>query len=267
MFESTDRVAQLRRKLARIEQGRPSARTRHSRFDHADLDRVLGGGLARGRLHEVYAADGGDAGSAAGFAAMLGCELGGAIVWLRTASAEQRGGRLHAPGLCEIGLDPARLILGVLPDAQAVLRAGLDVVRCPDVGAAVIELWGAQPRLDLTASRRLAVAAEASGVTVLVLRIAAEAVPSAAHTRWGVRAAASAPLEAGAPGHAALEVELLRQRGGPEGARWLLEWDRDQRRFRDEDQHAGRAAPYGAVVPLSAGGPLGAGAAAWRNAG
>lgn len=267
MFESANRIAQLRGKLARIEQGRPAARTRHSRFDHADIDKALGGGLVRGRLHEIYAEDGHDAGSAAGFAAMLGCALGGAVVWLRTASAEQRGGGLHAPGLCEIGFDPARLILGVLPDAQAVLRAGLDVVRCPDVGAAVIELWDAQPKLDLTASRRLAVAAEASGVTVLVLRVAAEAVPSAAHTRWGVRAAASAPLEANAPGHAAMEVELLRQRGGPEGARWLLEWDRDQRRFRDRDQNAGRAAPYGAVVPLPAGGPMGAGSVAWRNAG
>lgn len=265
MSESADRISVLRRKIARIEGHRQFEKQAAVHAWHDGIDGVLNGGIARGRLHEIFATDGDDSSSAAGFAAMLGCGLGGTIIWLRTASAESGGGGLYAPGLCEAGIDPASLILAVLPDADAVLRAGLDAVRCPQVGVAVVELWRAQPKLDLTASRRLVVAAETSGVTVLLLRIDATPVTSAAQTRWSVRSAASVPLEAGAPGNPAFEVELLRQRGGPEGGRWLLEWDRDRRLFRDRD--AVRAASSGTVVPLSAGGPAGAGVATIRHAG
>ena len=73
------------------------------------------------------------------------------------------------------------------------------------------------PLLDLTASRRLALAAEQSGVTLLMLRLEAEPVPSAADTRWAVSAAPSQALEANAPGPPQLEIELLRRRVGPFG--------------------------------------------------
>ena len=45
----------------------------------------------------------------------------------------------------------------------------------------------------LTATRRLMLSAETSGVTVLSVRIGAEPAPSAAATRWGVAAAPSTP--------------------------------------------------------------------------
>src|SRR3546814_14904985 len=119
-----------------------------------------------------------------------------------------------------------------------LLRAAAEIVRCDEVGVAVIELWR-QPRpLDLTASRRLAVAAEASGVTALMLRIDAAPTPSAAHTRWQVAAAPSPPLEANAPGIPALDPTLLRQRGGAGGTHWCVEWDRDARGFADAPIHA-----------------------------
>lgn len=200
---------------------------------HARLDAAMGGGLGRGQLHELFAAESGDKGSAAGFAAMLACLTGHAgapLFWLREEMAERQG-RLHAPGLAEIGIDPARLILVVLPDPVALLRAAVDVVRCGSVGAAVIELWGTPRALDLTASRRLALAAETSGVTPLLLRAEAEPSPSAAQTRWSVHAAPSTMIEAEAPGGPAFTVELLRQRGRPGGGCWHLEWDRDRSRF------------------------------------
>jgi protein ImuA len=232
---------------------------------HAGIDAALGGGLARGRVHEVFAAEAGDAGCAAGFVAGLAMRLGigsrGALVWLREVQAEKQGGRLHAPGLVEIGLDPAQVIIGIMPDPLSVLRAAADVVRCPEVGVAVVELWREPRLLDLTASRRLALAAEGSGVTVIGLRIAAVPTPSAAQTRWQVSAAASLPMEANAPGYPAWSIELLRQRGRPAGGGWRVEWNREQACFADAetDRSAGTAAASsGAVLPFSAGRPAGA---------
>ncbi|MCA3255464.1 MAG: hypothetical protein INF91_07600 [Alphaproteobacteria bacterium] len=260
--ESTVGAGMVARGLGRF--GRVADAPRAA-LGHGGIDAALGGGLLLGHVHEAVAAHAGDAGSAAGFAAMLARRLAaerkGMLLWLREDGAH-RAGALYAPGLAAIGLDPARLVVGVLADAGAVLRAAVDVLRCPGVAAAVVELWGRAPALDLTASRRLTLAAEASGVTALVLRIAAMPAPSAAQTRWTVRAGPSAALEAGAPGLPRLDLTLARQRGGPSGLRWDVEWDRDAAAFR-------APSPSGDLAALSAGGPLAAGdaAAGWGAGG
>lgn len=273
MRPRSDSLESLKHRIAGIEQLRAASDVRHASIGHAGIDRVLGGGLARGRVHEVFAAEAGDAGCAAGFAATLALRLGsgsgGTLVWLREAQAERQGGRLHAPGLVEIGLDPGQVIIGLMPGPLAVLRAAADVVRCPEVGVAVIELWQNQRLLDLTASRRLALAAETSGVTVIALRIAATPAPSAAQTRWQVAAAPSLPMDANAPGHPAWTIELLRQRGRPAGGTWRVEWNREQASFADASaaDAAGRPSLPGAVLPFSAGGPADAATAPLQRAG
>lgn len=214
----------------------------------AGLDAAIGGGLVRGRLHELFASEWADNGSAAGFAAILArlvSQAGAPLFWLREETAERQG-CLHAPGLAEIGINPGRLTLVVLPDAVTLLRAAVDVIRCAAVGAVVIELWRSPRVLDLTASRRLALAAETSGVTALLLRAEAEPGPSAAQTRWSIHAAPSIAMEAGAPGRPAFVARLLRQRGRPDGGCWHLEWDRDRGRFHE-------AALSGAVVSVDPG--------------
>jgi len=71
--------------------------------------------------------------------------------------------------------------------------------------------------LDLVASRKLSFAAGISGVTAIVLREGAEAVPSAALTRWQISSAPSSDKDAwGSPRFTA---ELTRNRLGPTG-RW-----------------------------------------------
>ena len=199
-----------------------------------NIDTLLSGGLARAALHEVFAGDEGS-GAAAGFTlllARLGC---GAkpIVWVREDRGERGHGRLYAPGLVELGADPAQVILVTGPDALAVLRASADIVGCGSVGAVVIEPWGKAPALDLTASRRLALAAARTGVLTLVLRSGATPAPSAAMTRWSVSAAPSRMLAASAPGRPVFDISLLRHRGGIAGFEARVEWDRDQRSFRD----------------------------------
>lgn len=226
----------------------------------APLDAALGGGFAYGRVHEVYAAESGDAGAARGFAAVLGIgmttkgageageEASGPLLWLRTTRALGQGGFLQASGWGELGGVPERLLLGIVPDSLTLLRTAADALRCPALGAVVLEGWGRMPELDLTASRRLALAAERSGVPLLLLRCEAAPLPSAAQTRWQVAAAPSQALPGQAPGAPAFDLVLLRQRAGPGGLDWRLEWHRDQHKFRE-------AALPGAVVPVPAGRP------------
>jgi len=246
MRESVQSLAMIRQKLALIAGARPLSGVSRIAIGHTSLDEALGGGLMRGRVHELFAATGDDAASATGFTAMLALRAVGRrapIFWLRTDEAERLGGRLHGPGLVEMGGDPDSLVLGIAPDAKALLRGAADAARCSGLSALIVECRGKCPALDLTASRRLALAAEQSGVTLFLLRLEAEPVPSAADTRWAISTAPSQALEANAPGAPTFEIELLRRRDGPSGMRWQLEWNRDRLIFREP------ALP-GAVVPL-----------------
>jgi protein ImuA len=230
--DSANRLAGLMRLNARIEhQWHRQEDTRRSPLGHGAIDAMLGGGLGAARLHEVFASDTEDVASAAGFAAMLARQRGGAIIWVRPERAGHRGGHLHGEGLAEIGLDPTSLLLCLAPDAAGVLKAANEAARCPHVATVIAELWQRVPELSLTASRRLALSAETSGATVLMLRIGAEPEPSAAATRWSVAAAPSDGLEANAPGHTALDLTLLRQRGRAGAGAWRVVWDRDNARF------------------------------------
>ena len=92
--------------------------------------------------------------------------------------------------------------------------------------AAVI---GEVTRLGLTASRRLQLAAEASGVPTLALRrwwTVAErdltGLPTAAATRWRIAPQASPAPPVPGLGRARWQVDLLRCRGG-EPRSWILE--------------------------------------------
>lgn len=245
MRESVDHLAMLRRQLARIAGGERSPGAARFATGHEAIDTTLGGGFARGRVHELFAAEADDSASSLGFAAMLAIQAasGRPILWLKTDEAERRGGGFHAPGLAELGGDPDALVLGFAPDAKALLKGAADAARCAGLGALIVECWGKCPALNLTANRRLSLAAEQSGMTLFLVRLEAEPGPSAADTRWAVSAAPSRVLEANAPGPPQFEIELLRWRAGPSGMRWRLEWDRDRLAFNEP------ALP-GAVVPL-----------------
>ncbi|MBC7985698.1 MAG: hypothetical protein H7X93_03380, partial [Sphingomonadaceae bacterium] len=77
---------------------------------HGALDGFLRGGLARGKVHELFAGGGeakedGDEASAAGFAAMLALiaqSPGKPLLWLRTDAAQRRIGRLDAAGFAAL---------------------------------------------------------------------------------------------------------------------------------------------------------------------
>lgn len=202
----------------------------------ASLDGALDGGLAQGRVHEIFPADSDDVAGAAAFALALAMRMadpGQAMLWLRTRQAARSCGMVQASGWAELGGAPDDAILAVVPDGMALLRAAVDGLRCGALGAVIVESRGPLRELDLTASRRLTLAAEKSGVPLFLLRMDAKPVPSAAQTRWQVACAPSCPLPGNAPGAPAFDVTLLRQKSGPCGLDWRLEWDRDQRMFRE----------------------------------
>jgi protein ImuA len=179
---------------------------------HPAADACLQGGILRGALHEVFPAGGGDEASACGFATALAARVaaGARVLWLRTDFAALEHGEISALGLIELGLDPDRFLLLRAPDATSVLRAASDALSCATLGALVIEIPGAPKILDLSASRRLVLAAAQSGVTAFLLRLDAQAEPSAAETRWLVRAARSFP-----PPRAAYEMHTFPQTYDP----------------------------------------------------
>lgn len=247
MRESSSQLAGLRRRIARLATGGGESHRADGWLatGHGALDAALGGGLAAGRLHEFFAADPLDAPSAAAFAVLLALRGGGApILWLRIADAGKRTGQIYAPGFAELGGDPGRLLLVEAADAKMLLACANDAARCPGSAAVIVESWGCFPAFDLTAGRRLALGARGAGVTLLLLRLDAQPTPSVAETRWGITAAASGELEAGAPGPPVFDLELLRWRAGPAGARWKLEWNHDEQAFREP-------ALSGAILPLA----------------
>ncbi len=205
-------------------------------FGAPSLDRRLHGGLDQTALHEIITENQYNAAAATAVALLLalrGAVAGKPIILLREDRDVRRFGRLYAPSLIELGMPVDSLLQVTAASSIAVLQAGADAIKSGAVGAVVIATAGRTLALDLTASRRLALVTARMGLPTLLLRLAAEPTPSAAQTRWQVTSAPSTGLAENAPGLPAFDLNLLRHRGGiaPFSAR--VEWDSDQRCFRD----------------------------------
>jgi protein ImuA len=224
-----ERLAMLRASLGRLGGCCPwlAAPT-----DIAAIDAALPlGGLQRGALHEIMAGRTSsgrlDGAAAEGFAATLlaGLAQHGPVLWC-SSEAGRYGPRLYGPGLAGFGLAPERLILVRARRPADLLWAMEEGLRSPGLGAVL----GQVETLDLTESRRLLLAAEASGVTALVLhpegeksRDGGKVGSTAAATRWRVIPEPSEP-----PSGLGLAVEA-RDFGpdfGLRRARWRVELSR-----------------------------------------
>jgi len=235
-------LATLRARIERIEMHGPVAPDRIA-LGHGEADAALQGGLAKGALHEVFAQGGRHGASATGFIAGLTARVSARrpLVWVRQDFCEVEAGSLSMHGLAELGLDPRALVTVRAFDVESALRTTADALACDALGAVVLEVWGEARQLDLVASRKLTLAAQASGVTALLLRLAATPAPSTAESRWIVRAAHSPPsAEWGEP---RFDAALVRNRHGPTG-RWIMEWKCDECLFSEtEDPQPVAAAP------------------------
>src|SRR5712671_125527 len=226
----TSTLATLRGSIERIETHGDACTPGRVALGHADADATLQGGLALGAVHEVFTDAGRQSAAATGFVAGLAGRVAARrpLVWVRQDFTEIESGALSMSGLAELGLDPRLLVMVRAADVDTALRTAADAFACEALGAVVLEVWGEARQLDLVASRKLTLAAQASGVTGLLLRLAAEPQPSTAETRWIVRAAHSPPASScSAWGVPMLDAQLVRNRHGPVG-RWIMEWKCDE---------------------------------------
>ena len=191
------------------------------------LDRALGD-LPAAAVHEIVPASGGEIAAATGFLLALalalrrGSDAARPILWVTRRSGLYEAGALSGRGLVDLGADPDRLLLAAGRRDSDVLWALEEAARSGAVAPAVGEVASA----DLKATQRLALAARAHGVPILLLRSARGLGPSVARSRWGIAAAPSAPprLAPHVPGRAHWRVTL--EKGWRERPQsWLLEWD------------------------------------------
>jgi protein ImuA len=186
------------------------------------IDRHLGGGLVQAALHEI-AGTGSDAELAtlpAFFASqLLRRHTDRRAIWISPQVD------LYGPGLLAQGLDPSRLLLVETRQDAESLWCLEEATRSGAVSLVIGEI----DALDLTASRRLQLAAEEKNCTILVLRRSRLASkgekhrqPSAATTRWLITALPS-PAQDHRPGLATphWQLHLWRQRNGPPGC-WTI---------------------------------------------
>jgi len=124
---------------------------------------------------------------------------------------------------CLAGLPPGLGVLHVLVNrAVDVLWAMEEGLHCDALCAVMGEVWGDPPVLDFTATKRLALRAEARAIPALLIRRAAHPNLSAARQRWRITSlpAMRDPDDDRAPGAPLWQADLFRARGRAPG-KWV----------------------------------------------
>lgn len=182
-------------------------------------------------LREVIAGPG-HAGAAVGFALALasqtrvGAPREASLLWVREAAAVAETGNVYGPGLSALGAFPDRCIVVEARTSVDALRATLEGARCAALHAVILETV---VPIDLTSSRRLKLAAEKSGVEIVLIRHGGRIAPNAAQVRWRVQGAHL--LDPDGRRRPSFEAVLLKSSAGFEGRSCIVEWDHERRCF------------------------------------
>jgi protein ImuA len=186
------------------------------------------GGLSLGALHDIVPDSREDLPVAFGFAiALIGRIASSGPVLIVTTPRGLASGQVHGHGLNMIGLDPKRVVLIEAGDeiqAHWVLEEALKSA----VPAAIAAVAETEP--DLKTGRRLHLAAEKTGLPLLLLRPNGKGKSSAGATRWRIGAALAGRDRFGLLTGWRWRVSLERCRNGRPGE-WLVEYDHDTHRF------------------------------------
>ncbi len=159
------------------------------------------------------------------------------VLWCWSASLAQEVGGLHAPGLDDLGLDPAQMILVEPGKANDVLWAMEEGLKAPGLSLVV----GALREVGLTPARRLALAASTHAVPCLLVTAPRSPISAATATRWRIGRAPSGlhpfagRLGDALPGAPRYHVVLERSRTGhlvAEAPPVILEWSDASHCFR-----------------------------------
>ena len=205
-------IAELRDSIRRLENG-AAHHWPALPFSVSEIDgRLPGGGLALGCLHEVAGGGSGaiDGAAAAAFAAGIAARSGGQVMWCLTKAD------LFPPGIADAGLTPDRLLRVIAADDKELLLAFEEGLRHGSISAVVGEV----ARLDMTASRRLQLAAETTGALGIALRRWRREVdaadfgqPTASRTKWRVTEIPTEDLPVNGVARARWALELMRVQG------------------------------------------------------
>lgn len=224
---------------AALETLRQAIRTDHGFTEDASLslgisavDERLGGGLAFGALHEIAPQEPIHLAAAHGFSLALGtraaCRKRTTLLILPDF-AVRKGGAPYGAGIDLFGISPRQLLILRVPHEIDVLFAMEEALKCRALSGVIAEITDSH-LADLTATRRLSLAAREGGGIGILLRHHASAHPSAAATRWTI-AAASGPRDAfGGIGESAFLLSLTKNRRGSCG-RWTLTWNHHDETF------------------------------------
>ena len=148
------------------------------------------------------------------------------VLWVQDRMSMRENGRLYTPSAQAFGVTQPILHVAV-SHPRDVLWAMEEGAACGGLSAVVGEIHGGPAVLDFTATKRLALRSEHSGVPVWLLRSGDTGGLSAARERWRL---ASRPSDAGAhdgcaPGQAKWQATLFRARARPPGT-WMAQYDR-----------------------------------------
>ncbi|MGE0563248.1 MAG: ImuA family protein [Pseudolabrys sp.] len=228
-------LPRLRRAVAEIETQNAYAARGDSpvlAFTDDAIDTVLDKGLASGALHEIAPAAPMHLGAATGFVLALVARIGSRrqALWIRPDYADGEAGHLYGHGLAAFGLALDRMLMLRIAHARDALGAMEEALRCRALGCVVAELPHDGPAADLTATRRLTLAAREGGGFSFLLRHRPSALTSAAQTRWEISSAASCPDRFGGLGRTTFSLSLTKNRRGPTG-RWTVAWNHHDRSF------------------------------------
>jgi protein ImuA len=196
------------------------------------IDACLQGGLAPVSLHEIAPASTRDLGAAAGFAFALAARApdGRSVLWIQTDFAALEAGQIYGPGCDLFGLPTSRLLIVKAACPLDALWAMEEALKCRALACVIAELPKAGAIANLTATRRLTLAAREGGGFGFLLRHRPSPLASAAETRWEIAAAPSRPDAFGGLGHTAFALSLTKNRRGPVG-QWTVAWDHHERSF------------------------------------
>ena len=188
--------------------------------------------FGRPALTDVLCAKTGDAGAISIELAELG-QSDQPIVWVQDYPARRENGQLYAAGLRSFQVTQPILRITV-SHPRDVLWAMEEAATCAGLSAVIGEVHGAPNVLNFTATKRLAMRAEVSGIPLYLIRSGDPGVLSAARARWRVASLPSQPNphDPNAPGKAQWDLDLFRARGREPG-RWVAQYDTQATRAAD----------------------------------
>ena len=167
-------LGRLRQAVAKIEGQETDlgVAARALAFGVPAIDASLQGGLAPASLHEIAPASARDLAAAAGFAFALAARApdGRNTLWIQTDFAALEAGNIYGPGCDLFGLPASRLLIVKVARPLDALWAMEEALKCRALACVIAELPKDGAIADLTATRRLTLAAREGGGFGFLLR-------------------------------------------------------------------------------------------------